>query len=84
MIVYFAGGVPTSLENSGEQWDFPNAWPPLQGIFIEGLLRLNSPDARRKALLFADRWVQVNYRGFKKFGNMFEKVSNITKNVHNI
>ncbi|KAL3908685.1 MAG: hypothetical protein SGPRY_009703, partial [Prymnesium sp.] len=24
------GGVATTLIDSGEQWDFPNAWPPLQ------------------------------------------------------
>ena len=24
------GGVATTLEASGQQWDFPNAWPPLQ------------------------------------------------------
>ena len=25
----YPGGIPTSLRNTGEQWDFPNAWPPL-------------------------------------------------------
>lgn len=26
----YDGGVPTSLTDSGQQWDFPNGWPPLQ------------------------------------------------------
>jgi alpha,alpha-trehalase len=26
----FPGGVPNSLNPSGEQWDFPNVWPPMQ------------------------------------------------------
>lgn len=26
----FAGGVPNSLQLSGEQWDYPNVWPPMQ------------------------------------------------------
>lgn len=30
------GGIPTTLEHSGEQWDYPNAWPPLQYIMIIG------------------------------------------------
>ena len=30
------GGVPTSMNDSGQQWDFPNAWPPLQHILVAG------------------------------------------------
>ena len=30
------GGVPTSMDDSGQQWDFPNAWPPLQHILVAG------------------------------------------------
>lgn len=26
----YIGGVPNSLEQTGEQWDFPNVWPPMQ------------------------------------------------------
>lgn len=26
----YPGGVPNTLEASGEQWDFPNVWPPMQ------------------------------------------------------
>ncbi len=28
----FVGGVPTSMEPSGQQWDYPNGWAPLQVI----------------------------------------------------
>ncbi|CBJ33981.1 Trehalase C-terminal fragment, family GH37 [Ectocarpus siliculosus] len=31
------GGVRTSLEDSGQQWDGRNAWPPLQWMIIQGL-----------------------------------------------
>lgn len=27
----------TSLVESGQQWDAPNAWPPLQALLAEGL-----------------------------------------------
>lgn len=26
----YIGGVPNTLELTGEQWDFPNVWPPMQ------------------------------------------------------
>lgn len=31
------GGVAASLAHSGLQWDFPNAWPPLQHAMVEAL-----------------------------------------------
>lgn len=31
------GGVATTLQNTGQQWDYPNAWPPLVYFTIEGL-----------------------------------------------
>ena len=37
----YQGGIPTTLEHSGEQWDYPNAWPPLQYIMIMGLDNTN-------------------------------------------
>uniref|UniRef100_A0A8R1I020 Trehalase n=1 Tax=Caenorhabditis japonica TaxID=281687 RepID=A0A8R1I020_CAEJA len=33
----FPGGVPVSLTNTGEQWDFPNCWPPTTYVLCEGL-----------------------------------------------
>lgn len=26
----YAGGVPNTFEQTGEQWDFPNVWAPMQ------------------------------------------------------
>lgn len=35
-----AGGLATTLaQGTGQQWDWPNAWPPLQHMAIEGLSR---------------------------------------------
>ena len=31
-----AGGLLTSLDDIGQQWDCPNAWPPLQHMVFEG------------------------------------------------
>ena len=31
------GGVVTTLNNNTQQWDFPNAWAPLQWMLVQGL-----------------------------------------------
>ena len=36
----YPGGVPTTLIESGLQWDFPDAWPPHQYVLIKALLNL--------------------------------------------
>ncbi|KAK9871127.1 hypothetical protein WA026_011411 [Henosepilachna vigintioctopunctata] len=33
-ILSYPGGIPQTLECTGEQWDFPNAWPPSQHILF--------------------------------------------------
>lgn len=33
------GGVVTTLEETGQQWDYPNGWAPLQWVTIQGLKR---------------------------------------------
>ena len=33
---FFAEGIPTTLIQSGQQWDFPNVWPPLEHMIITG------------------------------------------------
>lgn len=70
----FIGGSPTSLENSGEQWDFPNAWPPLQAFFIQGMDRIGTPEASELAYHFAKIYLRSNYKGFHDLGVMYEKV----------
>jgi len=61
---------------SGEQWDFPNGWPPLNHIAIEALLYSGSQRAQTYALKLAQKWVRSNFKAF--YGEMphtmFEKV----------
>jgi alpha,alpha-trehalase len=40
-----AAGVLTTKIESGQQWDSPNAWPPLVLLTVEGLRRLAISDA---------------------------------------
>ncbi|BAT76094.1 hypothetical protein LR48_Vigan01g236300 [Vigna angularis] len=69
-----AAGVATSLTDSGQQWDFPNGWAPLQHMLVEGLLKSGSQEARSLAEEIAIRWVTTNYIVYKKTGLMHEKL----------
>ncbi|CAH1407232.1 unnamed protein product [Nezara viridula] len=73
----YTGGFPSSTEYSGEQWDFPNAWPPLQAFLIQGLDRIGTYEATEVAFYFADRYIHSNYKGFKELGVMFEKYDSL-------
>lgn len=64
------GGVVTTLERTGEQWDAPNGWAPLQWITIEGLRRHGAEDL---AAEIARRWMRVNLRVYRDTGKLMEK-----------
>ena len=64
------GGLVTSLSFSGEQWDYPNGWAPLQYLAVEGLLRYGHKDL---ALDVARRWLALNERVYREEGKMMEK-----------
>ncbi|XP_022735939.1 probable trehalase isoform X1 [Durio zibethinus] len=68
-----AAGIATSLTNSGQQWDFPNGWAPLQHMIVEGLSKSGSTEARTVAKDIAERWIRTNYVAYKKTGAMHEK-----------
>ena len=72
-VLDFPGGLPTSLKESGEQWDFPNAWPPLQHMFIVALNMSNSEKLQSEARKFAQSWVLSNWKGYERTNHMFEK-----------
>ncbi|CAK9169263.1 unnamed protein product [Ilex paraguariensis] len=66
-------GIATSMLNSGQQWDFPNGWAPLQHLIVEGLVRSGSEEARSMAEDIAVRWIRTNYVAYMKTGAMHEK-----------
>lgn len=69
----FPGGIPSSISRSGEQWDHPNAWPPLQSMVVEALKHINSEESNRLAQETAQKWVRANLIGYNKTEEMFEK-----------
>ncbi|XP_020550686.1 probable trehalase [Sesamum indicum] len=66
-------GIATSLTDSGQQWDFPNGWAPLQHMIAEGLVRSGSKHARCVAKDIVVKWTRTNYVAYKKTGAMHEK-----------
>ncbi|XP_038977904.1 probable trehalase isoform X2 [Phoenix dactylifera] len=66
-------GIATSLSNTGEQWDFPNGWAPLQHMIVEGLTKSGSKEAKSVAEDIAIRWIRTNYAAYMKTGAMHEK-----------
>ncbi|XP_067216619.1 trehalase isoform X2 [Linepithema humile] len=73
----FYGGTPSSVNYTGEQWDFPNAWPPLQSFLIVGLRNTKVKEAVEFATELAGRWLRSNYIGYEEYGTMFEKYNAI-------
>ncbi|HEX9108812.1 MAG TPA: trehalase family glycosidase, partial [Longimicrobiales bacterium] len=65
-----AGGFVTTLVASGQQWDAPNGWPPLQWLAIEGLRRYGETALADSA---SARWLALNRRVYRATGRMTEK-----------
>jgi len=63
-------GLTTTLQDSGEQWDAPNGWAPLQWVAIAGLRRY---DEQLLAEEIARRWVEENARVYCRTGKLVEK-----------
>jgi len=64
------GGFVTTLIASGQQWDAPNGWPPLEWLAIEGVRRYGRGDLATRA---RDRWLALNRRTYQATGRMTEK-----------
>jgi alpha,alpha-trehalase len=64
------GGVVTSLKTTGQQWDAPNGWAPLQWITIIGLENYGYHELAKE---IATRWVNLNKKVFAETGKLMEK-----------
>jgi alpha,alpha-trehalase len=65
-----SGGVVSTLDNTGQQWDAPNGWAPLQWITIQGLRNYQQNDL---ANLIKQRWTALNTKVYQNTGKMLEK-----------
>jgi alpha,alpha-trehalase len=64
------GGLVTTLNKTGQQWDWPNAWAPLQYMAIEGLENYHQ---HALAQTIAKRWIAINTSVFNQTGKLMEK-----------
>jgi alpha,alpha-trehalase len=64
------GGLRTSLVNSGEQWDAPNGWAPLQWWAVVGL---RAYGLTADAATIANRWINTCRAGYEADGTLLEK-----------
>ncbi len=71
------GGIVTTSVVSGQQWDAPNGWAPLQWIAVQGLTNYGYGDLARTV---ATRWVRKNIAGYEQQGKLVEKY-NVTTTV---
>ena len=64
------GGLVSTPNTTGQQWDAPNGWAPQQWMAIEGLDRCN-----QKALAknIATRWIKLNNDVYLRTGKLMEK-----------
>lgn len=63
-------GLAATTANTGQQWDAPNGWAPLQWIAIRGLQNYGEDSL---AGVIAQRWVATNLRVFRSTGKLVEK-----------
>jgi alpha,alpha-trehalase len=64
------GGLATTLITSGQQWDAPNGWAPLQWTAVVGLRNYGFD---RLAHEIAARWVHENIAGYRHYAKLVEK-----------
>ena len=64
------GGLGTTSVRSGQQWDRPNGWAPLQWLAINGLAAYGEDDLARD---IARRWLRKNVDAYEESGVLLEK-----------
>lgn len=72
------GGLVTTLNRSGLQWDSPNAWAPLQYMAIDGLTNYHQTGLAQS---IAITWIQTNLQVFNETGKLMEKYNVVDTNV---
>ena len=64
------GGLRSTLVDTGQQWDKPNGWAPLQWIAVDGLRRYGQDELAGD---IAKRWLSEVSKVYGQTGKLFEK-----------
>ena len=72
------GGLVSTLQTSGQQWDAPNGWAPLHWITIVGL---ENYGFTALAETIAKRWIKLCSNVFSRTGKLMEKYNVVNINL---
>jgi alpha,alpha-trehalase len=64
------GGLVSTPYHTGQQWDAPNGWAPLQWMAIQGLRNYGFIDLAEE---IKSRWIHLNNTVYQNTGKMLEK-----------
>lgn len=64
------GGLQTTCRQTGQQWDAPNGWAPLQWMAFRGLLSYGHYELAEKV---RNNWRMLNEKTYTETGKMMEK-----------
>jgi alpha,alpha-trehalase len=64
------GGLVTTAVASGQQWDLPNGWAPLQWVAVRGLRAYGEAELART---IAERWLANVDQVYRASGKLVEK-----------
>ena len=64
------GGLLVTLEHTGQQWDAPNGWAPLQWVAVSGLRRYGEWALAEE---ISSRWLAMVEAQYRAIGQLFEK-----------
>jgi alpha,alpha-trehalase len=64
------GGLASTTNHTGQQWDAPNGWAPLHWMVICGLENYGETELAHE---IASRWMELNERVYNETGKMMEK-----------
>lgn len=72
------GGLLTTLEETGQQWDAPNGWAPLHYVAVVGLERYGYTQL---ATTIKQRWLATNLAVFSSQHKFIEKYNVVTPGI---
>jgi alpha,alpha-trehalase len=73
-----SGGVLTTLSETGQQWDIPNGWAPLQWIVYKGLLNYNFTQSAER---LRSNWLHLVEKQYYATGKLLEKYNVANTNL---
>eukprot|EP00890_Picochlorum_soloecismus_P000889 jgi/Picsp_1/1800/NSC_05268-R2_protein len=72
--IYTSGGIAASSIRSGQQWDWPNVWPPLQYFLAEGCGTFGGSEGRAMRRSIISSFLESAFEAWRNKGTLPEKL----------